>query len=162
MPEFYLVNGIGGGFDGLVVEASSLQEGSLVEVHRLINTNIVIGDRHASTPVVAQSVYLSKKFLEPAEDPTGRQFDHQSPYGEFKLEGQMSCGNLQVSYSQFENALQVSVAEVEGENRKTLFNQNFSKNFDQIKSVIEQTLKEGTGEDLIFKLRELKEAEAHG
>lgn len=162
MPEFYLVKGIGGGFDGLIAECTSMPEGSLLEVHRLINVNVVVGDRHASTPLSGQSVYLSRQFLEPTEDPTGRQFDHQNPYGEFQLSGEMSCGGLHVSYSQFEKALQVSVAEVDGTNRKTLFNQNFSKNFDQVKSSLEVALKEGSGDDLIFKLRELKEAEANG
>lgn len=163
MPQFYVVKGIGGGFDGLVVEAFATQEGSLVEVLRIIDRNSIVGDRAVALPIPGQAIYLDKRFLEETDDPTTREFAANNPFGNLVLEGHMEMGDLKVSYAQFESVISVNIREPK--TGKTLFSQYFSKDFDKVKQTIEAVLKESGGsdaEDLVFQLRALKEAEANG
>lgn len=163
MPEFYVVKGIGGGFDGLVVETERTQEDGLVEVMRIIDRTSILGDRNVSLPIPGQAIYIDRKFLEPTEDPGTREYAANNPFGRLVAEGQMEISSIKVSYAQFETVLSVNVQDTVA--KKTLFSQYFSKDIEKVKAAIEAVLKQNGGsdvEDLVFQLRALKEAEANG
>jgi len=163
MSFFYVVSGIGGGFDGLVVEGSQLKDlPPTVEIRKIIDRDSVVGDRNVTLSLPDGALFIGSQFLTPTPDPGNREFGADSPYGKFQLEGRMDCGNLRVAYAQFEKVLQVTVTDVPA--RKTIASMNFLREFDKIKSAIEDVLKSGgqDGEDLVFKLREFLETENNG
>lgn len=162
MPQFYLVKGIGGGFDGLVVEAFATQESSLVEVHRLIDRGSIVGDRNTALPVPGESIYINKKFLEEVEDPGVREFASDNPFGQLRFEGHMECGDVKVAYAQYDNAMSVTLMDVA--TGRTLVAMNFKRDFDKVKQTIESVLKGngGDADDLVFQLLALKEGEKNG
>jgi len=175
MPKFYVVKDIGGGFDGLTVEGEVFDDyPHFVSVTKLTDRDSIVGDRNVSLPVPAHSLLIALKNLDEIEDPGTREFSSENPYGKFLLQGTMQLGgtgdsSIQIAYSQYEKALQVSVTNVipngiGGATRNTLLNQNYSKDFDKIKLAIEDVLKENgeDPDDLIFKLKALKEAESNG
>lgn len=163
MPQYYVVKGIGGGFDGLIVEGVQVIGTQMVAVQKLIDRSSIIGDRNVALPIPPEAVYLGLTFLEPCEAPGTREFASNNPFGTMLAEGRMTIGNLDVAYSQFQTVINVSVRDTSV--GKTIFSQYFSKDFDKVKKTIEDVLKQGDGsdaEDLVFQLRALKEAEANG
>lgn len=164
MPQFYLVKDIGGGFDGLVVEGTPLKDSPpTVRIERIIDRNANVGDRTVSLPIPLGSLFIGQEFLEPTDDPGTREFASNNPFGQLVLEGHMQVGDLKVSYAQFQAVLSVNVRELT--TGKTLFSQYFSKDFEKVKSTIEDVLKQNADsdpDDLVLKLRALKEAENHG
>jgi len=163
MPQFYVVKGIGGGFDGLVVEGTQVLGTQMVTIQKITDRNSIVGDRNVSLPLPPEAVYLGLRFLDPIEDPGIREFAANNPFGKLVLEGHMTCGVLKVAYSQFESVLSVTITD--SSVGKTIFSQYFSKDFDKVKGTIESILKtkdDSDAEDLVFQLRELKEAESNG
>ena len=174
MPQFYVVKGLGAGLDGLIVEGIQTAAMGLTMVLRIIDPNVNVGDRTASLPLPEEAFYVSDSFLERTDDPKIREFDSNNPYGKFMLEGHMECGRLHISYSQYERGLQVSVLEKYATEEtplgpkvetKTIYSENFYRDIVLVKQAIESVLAENGGadaDDLVFKLRELKEGEKNG
>lgn len=169
MPQFYVVKGIGGGFDGLVVEAEpAWYEGvggvpDIFLVRRLIDPNRNIGDRTVALPLPDGSVYIGKPFLETTDDPGTREFASDNPFGRHLASGEMEMGDIRISYSLHERALSATVYDLAA--KRTVFSQNFTKDPEKVKQAIHDLLKENGGsdlDDLVFRLRELKEAEDNG
>ena len=161
--KFFLIKGLSRGLDGLVVEGdwidsveSDVGTQDILAVMRIVDRDSMFGDRVGSVPV-EPGLYISSEYLFETEDPTKMEFDSKSSYGEFQLEGTMECDGVKVAYAQYERVLQLSILDtVAG---KTLYTENFSKQFDLVKRVSEESLKESTVEDLVFKLSEIKESE---
>lgn len=163
MPQFYVVKGIGGGFDGLIVETETNADGVYKLVTRIIDPNMNVGDRTVSLPIPLGALSIHPKFLDQTDDPGIREFASDNPFGKMFLEGHMDCGDLKVTYSQFEKALSVVVFDTQA--KRTIFSQYFTKEFDKVKQTVEAVLKQNGGsdaEDLVFQLRALKEAETNG
>lgn len=163
MPEFYVVKGIGGGFDGLVVEGVQVIGTQMVAIQKLTDRDTIIGDRNVSLPIPPEAVYIGMQFLEKTEAPGTREFAANNPFGQLMAEGRMTIGNLDVAYSQFMSVLSVNIRDTGV--GKTIFSQYFSKDFEKVKKVMEDALKQSDGsdaEDLVFQLRALKEAETNG
>lgn len=167
--KYFVIEGLGGGFDGLLVEEGTSKSEKLAPLEffycspaRLIDRDSIVGDRNVSLPLPDGALYIDRKYLTEVTDPGIREYDNSNPYGKFILEGRMDCGPLRVTYAQFEKNLQVSVFDTEA--NRTLYSQNFSKNFDKVKQTIEEALKDGDqeGADLVFSLNELKEVELNG
>lgn len=162
MPQFYLVKDVGGGFDGLCVEGDVFDDHpSLVSVGRIIVSGVNVGDRTVSLPV--RGLLFAKEMLEPTDDPGLREFAGNNPFGRVILEGHMEIGNLKISYTQFDSAMSVNL--YDNVAQKTVFSQYFSKDLDRVRGSLEELMKQNGGsdaEDLVFRLRELKEAENHG
>lgn len=159
MPEFYVVKGVGGGFDGLLVEGFKVIGSDMIAVQRITDRDSIVGDRNVSLNLPPTALYIGMQFLEATEDPGKREFAANNPFGRVILEGHMEMGNLKVSYAQFESVISVNIREAES--GKTIFSQYFSKEFDRVKGCIESCLKSNGGsdaEDLVFQLRALKEA----
>lgn len=162
MPQFYVVKGIGGGFDGLVVEGKDSAL-NLVEVVKLTDRDSIVGDRNVSLPVPESALFISKAHLDEIEDPGTREFASDNPFGKHLADGNMEMGGISIHYSEFEKVLNVTVLDMGA--RKTVLSQYFFKNIAQVKEQLANLLKENGGsdvEDLVFRLRELKEAEANG
>lgn len=164
MPKFYVVNGVGGGFDGLVVEGEVFDDYPyIVQISKIIDTNVNVGDRTLALPTPPRSLFIGKDCLTETDDPQLREFASDNPFGNLVLEGHMDCGSLKVAYSQFEKVLSVVVTEPD--QNKTVFSQYFFKDFDKVKQTVEDVLKQSGGsdvDDLVFKLRAFKEAETNG
>jgi len=163
--KFYKVQNLAPGFDGLVVQAEqSLDNDKYFVVSRIIEENSFNGDRLVSVQIPLHSLLIHSDNLALSEDQgvATRQFASDNPYGKFILEGRMDLGSVRVTYSRYEKALQVTIFDTIA--NKTVVSQNFYKNFEHVIDSIEQCLKEGdqSGEDLVFKLVELKEMESNG
>lgn len=166
MTKFYIINGLGPGFDGVLIEGepvvtdSSSNEPSMVSVLRFVENDIVVGDRPLITPVTPDEMFLSFNVLEEVGDPKIREFDSTNPYGKYQVEGRMKCGSIEVAYSQFKQALQVNVQEVAPNMNKTLLAVNFTKpeHFQAVKELIETSLKnQDDADQLVFKLEEARD-----
>jgi len=163
MGKFYLVSGLGAGFDGLIIEGNkiSVPEGlEVVEVEKILDRSIVTGDRNVVLSFPPGGLFIGCDHLDQVDDPGIMEFAYDNPYGKFLLEGRMDCGDLRVTYAQFEKAMTVTVLDTQA--NRTVISENFSKDFDAVKAAIEDVLKNGGQEDLVFKLRELKEIETNG
>lgn len=169
--RFYLISGLGPGFDGILVEGEPyVAETNLVAVLRFIDNDIVVGDRPLITPVTPGMLIIDGDALTEVENPTIREFDSNNPYGKFQLEGRMKCGNIEVAYSQFERALQVNVTDqIDTTDRpmvpgptatRTLLAVNFTNpmHFKDVKELIETSLStQDEADQLVFKLEEARD-----
>ena len=160
MSNFFVVNGLPG-LDGLVVETSPLDEVTNThEVITLINASAVVGDRTVRYPIPPSALYIDHEYLKPTLDPT-KEFTTVNPYGTFLFEGHYKREKLQVAYSVFSNALTVTIFEhtnVGGQ--KTIYSQNFFASAIDARDAIEECMREDTVDDLVFRLKELKEQES--
>lgn len=163
MSNFYVIKGLGPLFDGLVVEAANIDSVTKdIEVSSIIDRDSIMGDRNPRFQLPQAALKICSDYLEPTDDPGKREFAADNPYGRFLLEGRMEVDQIVVSYSQYERVLQVNVFDERAQ--RTLYSQNFTKDFDLVKKAIESVLKdeETTTDDLVFALQELKEAESNG
>lgn len=163
MSKLYVLKNLGAGFDGLVVEGLTFAQGDntvLIEVRKIINRNAIFGDRNVSYPVPPNFLYIDGSFTDLYEEEP-REFGSTNPYGEFKFEGRYTKDNLEVVFAQYSQALTVTVYEKQ-ETKRTLYSQTFVGNFAAVKEAIEVHTSDGDVDDLIFRLTELKEMEAHG
>ena len=157
--NFFLIQGLGPGLDGLVVQGLP-SNGDYIDAIRLIDRDTVVGDRHPSVQLEKGSLLINNKNLVPTEDPTSRQYDSRNPHGQFVLEGNVRCGSIEVAYSQFERALAVTVLNRVGDTKQTVYSENFLFDFDAVKKGIEAETEKGDLSELVFLLKSIKELEA--
>lgn len=174
MPKFYKINDISPGLDGLIIEAGDeVTEGetTIVMVAKIIDRDSILGDRHVSYPVAQNALCLNREYLEETEDPGSMTYDSTNPFGKFVLEGRLNCGELEVAYAQYEKSMSVTVMNVIDDSSptpaqksmRTVYAENFSKRFDEIKELIEESMRDGdSAELLVFSLKQMKEEEKDG
>jgi hypothetical protein len=161
MP-FFMIKGLSQGLDGLIVEATSPEDQSLLgllEIRRIINANVMMGDRTLSFPVTELGLYVDTEHLEAISDPGLREFAHDNPWGKCLFEGRYVKESLEIAYARYEKATQATVTEKQGKKSKTLFTGYFlsgDTEFEDVKDTIEQCLVNGDADDLIFELKQLQ------
>lgn len=163
--SFYKVRGLSPALDGLTVEGD--KHGTTVTVTRIINPNVMLGDRTLSFPVEPYGLHIRSTFLEPIDNPQLREFTHTNPWGKCLFEGVHKKDNLEVAVARFENAVQVTVTEkVDGVN-KTLWTEYFHQGpdastetlFARVTEIIGKGLSaEGDASELVFTLRHTHDA----
>jgi hypothetical protein len=159
---WYIIKGLGPGFDGMLLEkASELSGFKFITASRLVNRNIMIGDRELSYSLPYGAVAISSDFLEPIDNPQLREYDSKNPWGKFVCEGRLTKNNIEVSWAEYEYCTQVTVQEKSvGCPTKTLYTDNF--NLDDIEhetiigTINDSIRDEESLDDLIFALKELK------
>jgi hypothetical protein len=173
MGNLFVIKGMGRGFDGLVVEAEPSENNpGLRYVTRIINHNAIFGDRNVSFPVMAHALFLNDGFLEKFDGEL-REFDSKNPNGKFVCESRHRRHDLEVVVAEYERCLTVSVLEHMHEEGKyndvrgrdtvhTRYTQSFKDRLDTVKTLIENEIRMGDLDDLIFHLRKLKEIEFTG
>jgi hypothetical protein len=160
---------MGRGFDGLVIESSHVITNGLHEVVRIINHNAVFGDRNVSFPVPERCLFINEECLEPYDEEL-REYDSTNPNGKFVCESRHRRHELEVVVAEYERCLTVSVLEHLHEDGKyndtrgrdivhTRYTQSFKDRLDTVKTLIENEIRMGDLDDLIFHLRKLKEIE---
>lgn len=155
------------GLAGLVFEGSESADTveELVEVVRIIDLTMSVGDRNASYVIPEGIMFLARSVMEEVDDPFLREFDASNDHGDFVEEGSLRLGDLLVAYSQHQNVLAVSLLEALADgSTRTVYAQNFYKDFPAVKSKLAALVDSSGGEssdvdDLVFKLRELKSKE---
>lgn len=169
MSDLFVIKGMGRGFDGLVVEVTASPHEGLYSVSRIINHNAIFGDRNVSFPVPTDCLYLSCEVLEPFTEEL-REYDSKNPNGRFICESRHRRHDLEVVIAEYERCLTVSVLEHQHEDGKyndtrgrdivhTRYTQNFKDRLDTVKTLIENEIRMGDLDDLIFHLRKIKEIE---
>ena len=163
MSKFFKIKGLAKGLDGLIVEIS-VRDGmgyGFSAVDCIYNTNIIFGDRVLKSPVANSGLFIDEKHLEECEDPN-MEFSTENPFGEYLYEGTYVKGDLNIVYTEFDNAIAITIFEKRGEQQKTLYSQNFFENTGIAMELI-QAMLGGTldPEDLIFELQRLKTEERH-
>jgi hypothetical protein len=157
--KYYVIKGIGSSFDGLVVESDEyIEDGddgpSMVEVGRIVNRNTVIGDRSVSYLLPQEAIWISDRYLEEVQDPELREFDSTNPWGKCEFEGRYTKGSIEVSYAQYERALQVTVSEKVDGKSKTIHSCYITNDIRKMKEVIETCLREAADpDDLVFAIK---------
>lgn len=164
MSEYYLVRDVGAGLDGLLIEGVVYEDKpDVAMVTRILSRDMFVGDRNLSIPVAPSSLFVSLKNLERVPDPGPVEFAHDNPYGDLLAEGKMTVGSVSIAYGKFENALTINVYDEAAQ--RTLYSQNFGKQYAAVLQEIENIMRDSDGsdiDDVVFKLRELKEKETHG
>lgn len=175
MKKFYVVKDLGGGFDGLVVSGekilstveylqklSGVQEimTNILVVEEILDPNSTIGSdpkNIVSLPVPFNGLFINVNFLEETDDPSNRVFVTDNPYGEVIAEGEMTLGDLKVTYLKFADSVTITL--VDPGNGRTLFSHNFRKDPSEILDSVQKLMsEEGTdSDDLFFELNDLKE-----
>lgn len=165
--KFYRINGLGAGFDGLIVEVPSYHENALMAVLKIHKPEQILGDRHISWPLPTASLFIDERFLDPCEDPTVRQYETTHDFGTYQGEGHVVAGPIEAKYALFANQLQVTITEwMNGPNarRRTKWTGYFGpKLFDRVIRIL--TAAHGdvdAGEELIFNIMSLKTEELNG
>lgn len=164
--KLYKIEGLGEGFDDLIVEASEDDVMDIFEIRRVINPDVMFGDRQLSFPVPPDALYINKQFLS-EYDQSLRQYDSRNPFGKFLYETTYMRSPLQVCLVEHERAITVTVTESERVDAKhggrstfkTRYSQNFFGDLRTVRSVVQDAVKIGDLDDLILRLRELKEIE---
>jgi len=164
MSKFFKIKNVAKGLDGLVIEGEdgynfSNSSDDVVEVKCIYNTNIIFGDRVLKSPVAPDSLYIMKSNLEKTGDPN-MEFSTENPFGKYLYEGTYVKGNLNIAYTEFDNAISVTIFEKHGEMQKTLYSQNFFENTRKVMDLIQSMLGGLLDpEDLVFELQGLKTKE---
>lgn len=113
MGKFMRIKGLGGGFDGLVVEVREdrIEPDTVVNVLRIIDTAKVVGDRSPSLPLPEGALFVLSDYLDETVHPVDREFASTNPWGRFQYEGRyLSRDDLvEVAMARFDRALQVTV-----------------------------------------------------
>jgi hypothetical protein len=160
MADFFRITGLPG-LEGLVAEvAGECPKEGVAEVCALINTNVVVGDRNVKFPFPDRALYIDSQYLKLVPDPF-REYDAKNPFGSVLFEGHYKKNDLEVAYVVFDNALSATIFEKHKDgSQKTIFSQNFFDSAIDARAAIEDVLREDDEvEDLVFRLKELKEQE---
>ena len=158
--NWFIIKGLSPFLDGMIVEGYS--DGNLVTVRRLVNQNVMFGDRDLSFSFPDNSFMLAPKSLQLISNPELREYDGSNPWGKYVCEGRLTRNNIEVSWAEYEYNVQVTVQEkVAGQPTKTLFTTNFDLNDYTTESVldtIQECIRDDDSlEDLIFNLRDLQD-----
>lgn len=165
MPtRFYRIKGLPG-FDGLIVETDDVDVVGLLEVKVLHNANVVVGDRTVKFPMPPGSLWIDHNFLVPDLDPS-REYSTENPFGEYLYEGSFTKGDLYVAYTEFDNALTVTIIEKNPPGHKGIDKTLYSESFFSNKLIAMEFIRElldgrSDPDDLIFELRNLKEQDTN-
>lgn len=172
--HWYRVKDLGKPFDGLLVYGDSLYMSALtagsvnnmVQIERVIDDTIMSGDRNLSFTLPDDSVFINERFLERSKNPELREFASNNPFGSFVLEGSIQKENIKVVWAEYEKALQVTVLEITLGNSetgqmttKTIYAAYYPEDrfdFDGVREVIYDMLKNEEDDDLIFYLKDLE------
>ncbi len=164
----YMVKGIPG-LEGLVVDGEYRERvgagtSDHIAVDEIINPNVVVGDRTVKFPMPKGAIYINDQFLVPVGDYRERQFSTKSPFGKFLFEGHLKRGELVVDYVQYDNAVSVTIREDKGKVGRTVYTQNFFADGGSaaMKAIAAVLSDEKDVDDLVFRLKELKQEELKG
>lgn len=163
----FIIDGMGPGFDGLVVETSPetlfLHEDTrpFRAVTRVIGINSVIGDRSPAFLVPDDGLIVSARYLKPY-DVAMRQFDHRNHLGQYQFEGRFISGDIEVAYAQYQNALAVTVLQRPDKlspGTRTIASKYFYGDFEKWLEVIKETMSgpKAHPDDIVFALMGNKE-----
>ncbi len=158
--SWFIIKGLGPWFDGLFVYApDAFQDKRFIQ--KIVNRNIMFGDREVSLTIPDGGLLIREKFLEKTEDPDLRQFDSRNPWGKYVCEGRLSKSNIEVSWAEYEYNIQVTVQEkITGQPTKTLYSVNFDLNDYSAESVvntIQDSIRDDDSlDDLIFNLKDIQ------
>lgn len=162
MAFFYKIYALCPGLDGLIAQSSKgpvlISNVRWVEVDRIINPNAILGDRQVIIPLSSEGLRINERFLQDCEDPTGREFASDNPFGKFIDECRYEQGTLRVTLGHYEKALSVDIKDTGVKPVKTIFSANYSnsKSTQTIKNHISDFF-ESPGkdvDDLIFLLQD--------
>lgn len=168
MGNFYMVQGLGPGLDGLVVECKGQEcvtpDDVVVRgVLRMFDPSVMRGDRVSSVPVNDLGLYIGTHHLVPCEDPSKIQFAHDNPFGTPIVTGSTTRGNLELTSTTFDSGtLTVTIREIDHENEgiptRTIYSQNFGPPRSERVALILHEFHSGKieVEDLVFKLKEVE------
>lgn len=165
---FYKIEGLGAGFNGLVVEGSivTLHDSQnmpfgVLSVEKIFSPDTVIGDRVASRPIPPLALYVDFNFLVPTENPNDREFAANNPFGKVLVESNYVQGKLRVSACLYETEVfAVSVLESNESGTKTLYSHNFTvkSKIEKANKLITETVgRESDIEDLVNELRAIED-----
>lgn len=172
--KIFVVRGLGPGLDGLLAEGGEVIENGearpddeentdLVEILKLRNQNIVVGDRELSVALPKDSLYIRADHLTETDDPGIREYDHRNPFGKFSHSTTHQFGDLEVALTEHELATSVSVTQVMGKRKRTIYSQNFQDEEarDDVRSAVQEIVdsRERDADGLVFELQDIRETE---
>jgi hypothetical protein len=158
--EWWVVKGLHF-LNGMFVKESRLSNRiheEYVDVERMLNRDFQFGDRNLSFIFPSGSLLINRLYLDPVDNPILRQFDTTNPWGKVIEEGRRSLGDLSVVWTEYDkDCLGISVIELSGSSSKTIYSSYFfGASIEKAKSLI-SSVSIKNSEDVIFKLRKLKE-----
>ena len=162
--KFYLVKDSLPGLAGLHVRgyletrtSNGKKPYTAVEVVEII-TNAVVGDRDVKFQIPRKSLWINGEHLQEVDDIT-HEYSTMNDYGEFKHEGRLIQGTLQIVYAQYANALTVTVIETSEEPNKTLYSKTFYDMQDRVLDVLVGVMcGVNDPDDVILALKELEDS----
>lgn len=156
MSKFYQIRNLSPFFDGLFVEGDEqtlLFEG--LNITRLIDRSITIGDRDINYSFPLNSLFISTKYLHLVDDPRKREYSTTNPWGQFVETFEKSHDVVTIVVTKYEKALQVSV--IDTTIKKNIWSDYFYKDIDELYEFIKNYDPQLYHESLVFDLESLKE-----
>jgi hypothetical protein len=158
--KFYLVKDSLPGLSGLHVRgymtATTGRNYPRVEVVEII-TNAVVGDRDVKFQIPRYSLWINPEHLTEVDDIT-HEYTTKNDYGEFRYEGRLVQGTLQIVYAKYDNAITVTVIETSVEPSKTLYSKTFYDDHDRVLDVLVGVIcGVNDPDDVILALKELED-----
>ncbi len=134
--RYFKIHDLCYGLDGLIAEVSGIPSivetfsmPSVVNVERLINSNIIVGDRQFILPIGKNGLMIRSTYLTEVEDPgVSREFGSDNPYGECRSESTIGFDCVTVNIANFQNAMLVTIRDKSVAPIKTLFSEYFTGN----------------------------------
>ncbi len=124
MEKWYIIKDLGHNFDGLTVLGKEIY-GPSIMILKIVNTNVMFGDRNLSVLLPNNAMHINKKYLTEINNPETREYDSTNPWGKFVTEGKTITPSFIVSWAQFEDCIQVSVKSPQNK-FKTIYSYNFT------------------------------------
>ena len=163
MKRYFKIHDLCYGLDGLIAEVSgipsiveTLSMPSVVNVERLINSNIIVGDRQLILPIGENGLMIRSSYLTEVEDPgVSREFGSDNPYGECLSETTRIFDCVSVHIASFKDAMLVTIRDKSVAPIKTLFSEYFSGK--EVSLCIDVLAQEKDLENLIFFFKKIVE-----
>ena len=160
----FRIRGCGPGLDGLYVETGGAVSGSddqLIQIDRISNLNIMIGDRNLSIQLPVGAMWMAKRHLEDTTEVAVREFDSSSGFGAFLDQKTWSGGPVVFNVARYETTISVSASSVDGEKIRTITSFYLHRNLSRCWSTILDLSKRIDQTDVVFELEALRDWETN-
>ena len=149
---------MGVGFDGLIIEVRPSQHYSfgqteVVLVDKVVNQDILFGDRNIGFPVADNSLFINIENLELLKE-ARREFSSKNPFGQVATERKYKRDGLELTIVEFDAALSLTLREVKRSGDATVSRTVYSQNFiaKELIGLVEEAVDECLDEDRLDEL----------
>lgn len=157
--KYYTLRGLSQAFDGLDVKVSSSDETGFVEIERVRNRGIMIGDRPWSMPITPGMLFVDPQVLVECSIDGEMEFDCTNPFGDHMYDAKYDLSeNIAVKLSEYVDAVSVTVYDMGVDPPRMMLSKNFfglEKKNSAVMLIEQVCMRDVPVDELVFRLEEI-------